>query len=91
MRAKTINEWGLDQWDAMYKLIMSESGFNNNAQNSRSTAYGLFQFLDSTWSHYGCVKTNDVDIQIDCGVKYIKARYGSPSQAMQYHLAMGFY
>src|SRR5213078_4679023 len=40
--------WG-DQWDSLRQLVMHESGFNNEAQNPTSTAYGMFQFLDSTW------------------------------------------
>lgn len=37
---------------AMQRLIQSESGFNWTAQNPSSTAYGMFQFLDSTWDDW---------------------------------------
>lgn len=70
------------QWDALYKLVSNESGFRPTAQNKSSTAYGMFQFLDSTWGSYDCHKTSDPAIQSQCGLKYIKARYGSASDAL---------
>jgi hypothetical protein len=66
---------------ALYELILHESGFNNRAQNPTSTAYGLFQFLDTTWAGYGCKKTSDAYIQSVCGLRYIKARYRTPERA----------
>lgn len=41
---------------SLEKLLQGESGFRWNAQNPSSTAYGLFQFLDTTWSGYGVTK-----------------------------------
>jgi len=32
-------------------LIVNESGWNPKSQNPKSTAYGLGQFLDSTWNN----------------------------------------
>src|SRR5690606_3074634 len=37
-------------WDP---IIRCESGGNPRAQNPRSSASGLFQFIDSTWRRYG--------------------------------------
>ena len=71
--------WGTgEQWEALGWIIQKESSWNNNAQNPTSTAYGLFQFLDMTRKNYNCPKTSDITIQVHCGVKYIKARYGDP-------------
>jgi hypothetical protein len=43
--------WGSGaEWDSLYRVVMRESGFRNTAQNPTSTAYGMGQFLDSTWS-----------------------------------------
>lgn len=67
---------------AWYKLGMNESGWNNNAQNSHSTAYGIGQFLNSTWGGYGIAKTSDPAQQVEAMARYIKARYGSPSKAL---------
>lgn len=70
---------------------MSESGFNINAQNPKSTAFGIFQFLDTTWASYGCQKTSDPDEQIRCGVAYISARYQNPINAYNFKLKHGWY
>lgn len=80
--AQSFAGWGSGyQWDALYKLIMGESGFRSNAQNPTSTAYGLFQFLDSTWGTVGAHKTSDPTQQTIAGLKYIQRSYGSPAQA----------
>jgi hypothetical protein len=74
--------WGSgDQWNALYKLIQGESGFRPNAQNPTSSAYGLFQFLDSTWGTVGGHKTSDPTLQTIYGLKYIQQAYGSPLNA----------
>lgn len=69
------------QWDSLRALIMGESGFNNNAQNPTSSAYGIFQFLDSTWGSVGASKTSDPWAQTIAGLKYIAGSYGSPANA----------
>ena len=38
---------------AMANIIAAESGWNPHAQNPNSSAGGLAQFIDSTWSQYG--------------------------------------
>jgi hypothetical protein len=68
-------------WGALYQLVQHESGFNPNAQNPTSTAYGLFQFLDSTWASVGIGKTSDPRMQTEAGLRYIAQRYGTPSGA----------
>ena len=35
--------------NAILKIMKCESGYNPQAKNPKSTAYGLCQFLDSTW------------------------------------------
>lgn len=76
---------------AWYALGMKESGWNNNAQNPTSTAYGIGQFLNSTWGSYGYSKTADPSTQVKAMAAYIKARYGSPSKALAFHLAHNWY
>ena len=80
-----------EQWDCLYKLVLIESGWNPNAQNKTSTAYGLFQFLDSTWAGTGYEKTNNPYIQLDSGLVYITARYGSPCTALSFQLSHNWY
>lgn len=79
------------QWPALDWLVMKESGYNNTAQNPRSTAYGMFQFLNGTWKGYGIEKTSDPESQAIAGMRYIQARYGTPEKAKQFHLANGWY
>jgi hypothetical protein len=76
--------WTGAQWNALYTLIMHESGFRNTAQNPTSTAYGMFQFLDSTWAGYGYGKTSDPRIQTLAGFNYIASKYGSPIGAWNF-------
>ena len=80
--AEAFRGWGHGgQWDALYQLWQHESGWNNTADNPSSTAFGIPQFLDSTWRGYGVAKTSDPGRQIQAGLKYIAGRYGDPSDA----------
>jgi len=84
--------WGTgEQWEALSWIIFKESSWNPNAQNPKSTAFGLFQFLNQTWTGYGCVKNNDVENQTRCGIKYIQKRYGDAVSAQKFHLSRGWY
>lgn len=77
--------WGTgEQWEALAWIIQKESGWRVDAQNPTSTAFGLFQHLDQTRKNYGCPKTNDIRIQTECGIKYIKARYKTATGARQF-------
>jgi len=77
-------------WNALNTLIGKESSWNPNAQNKGSTAYGLFQFLNSTWGPYGS-KTSDPAGQARAGLKYIQDRYGDPSKALAFHKKNNWY
>jgi hypothetical protein len=84
--------WGSGaEWNALYNVIMRESGFRNTAQNPTSTAYGMFQFLDSTWAGYGTAKTSDPLFQSVAGLSYIKQRYGDPLGAYRHEQQFGWY
>lgn len=73
--------WGSGaEWSALNQLEMHEAGYNPNAQNPVSSAYGLGQFLDSTWAGYG-PKTSDPKLQALYMLRYIKGRYGDPINA----------
>jgi cell wall-associated NlpC family hydrolase len=85
---KILNSWAAKygwgsgaQWTALNTLEMHEAGYNNMAQNPTSTAFGMGQFLDSTWSSVGGHKTSDPNMQSEYMMKYIKERYGSPEKA----------
>lgn len=79
------------EWTALNNIIMAESGWKNDAQNPNSTAYGIFQFLDTTWASVGYSKTSNATTQIAAGLKYIKQRYGDPIKAWSFHMANGWY
>lgn len=88
------NEYGWgegEQWEALSWIIQKESGWRVNAQNPKSTAFGLFQHLDGTRKSYNCPKTSDIRVQTECGIRYINARYGVPTNAVDFHKKKGWY
>lgn len=92
-----LRERGLPESEinALTELWNRESGdpnagggvatWNPNAQNPRSTAYGIAQFLDGTWAGVGGEKTSDPYKQIDYGIEYIIGRFNTPSEALAFH------
>lgn len=83
--------WIGSQWTALDSLWTRESGWDPTATNPSSGAYGIAQFLDSTWATVGGTKTSDPTLQIQYGLRYIKQRYGSPAAAWQHELNAGWY
>jgi len=79
------------EFGCLENLWGKESGWNPNAQNPSSTAYGIPQFLDSTWAGTGIAKTSDGYRQIDAGLIYIENRYGSPCGAWSHSQSTGWY
>jgi hypothetical protein len=73
-----VRGWTGSQWTALYNLWQRESGWRSNAQNPTSTAYGIAQFLNSTWASTGYRKSADPRIQILAGLRYIAQRYTNP-------------
>lgn len=86
--SKAIKDLGYPQsWiTPTLELVARESSFNPNAKNPKSTAKGLFQFLDGTRKNYGGDKVNwdDPYQQALQGLKYIKDRYGDPIDALEH-------
>lgn len=70
--------------EAIHTLIMYESGNapSRHKRNRRSTAYGLGQFLDSTWKGTGVKKTDNGIKQIAAMIIYCNKRYGSAAKAL---------
>lgn len=83
--------FGPDQWPALKNIIDHESGFRPTAKNPKSTAYGMFQFLDSTWGTVGGSRTSDPTFQSQYGLQYIKQKYGTPSAAWSFWQAHNSY
>lgn len=77
--------------EAAYTLIARESHCNPKAQNPYSTAYGIGQFLDSTWKLVGCEKTSNPVKQLKCMNKYVEVIYGSWQNALSHSTQKGWY
>jgi hypothetical protein len=77
--------WGPSEMAALIPLWMRESGWNPNARNPSSGAYGIPQALG-----HGDIGSDPYG-QIRWGLTYIKGRYGSPSAAWAHELATGWY
>ena len=60
-----------------------ESRWNPQADNPKSTAFGIPQLLK--------LKATDPYVQIDLGLKYIKARHLTPCKALAFHNKAGHY
>jgi hypothetical protein len=77
------------QWDNAKRefacldlLWHKESGWRAHAANPHSTAFGIPQFLNSTWVNYGYpVRPKDPQVQIKAGLRYIYKRYDTPCGA----------
>ncbi len=77
--------------DAMVSIAWHESRWNPSAQNKRSSAYGLFQFLNRTWESTGIRKTSDPLMQTRAALKYMMRRYKTPSRAGSFRDRRGWY
>jgi hypothetical protein len=82
--------WTGAQWNDAVAVEMREAGFSNTAQNPTSSAYGMGQFLDTTWAGYG-PKTSDPYLQSLYMGEYIKGRYVNPAGALAHEQAFGWY
>ncbi|MFJ3230070.1 transglycosylase SLT domain-containing protein [Streptomyces sp. NPDC086787] len=80
------------QYNAFSKIVEHESGWNANATNASSGAYGLVQALPGTKmaSAGSDWKTNPAT-QIKWGLDYMKSRYGSPVGAWNFWQSHGWY
>ena len=74
-----------------FNIIDKESKWNPLAQNPKSTAFGIGQFLNSTWSLVDSKKTNDPYDQIDAMIKYVNLIYDDGCKALDFRLYKGWY
>jgi hypothetical protein len=74
-------------WDSLVKLWNQESGWNANAVNKSSGAYGIPQALGKGHPF----NLGDASAQIAWGLNYIKGRYGSPDAAWAHEVAHNWY
>jgi hypothetical protein len=73
------------QFVCLDQLLSKESGWRVNALNRSSGAFGLFQFMPSTWGNYNFpYKPKDAYTQMRAGLRYVHKRYGSPCGAWNF-------
>lgn len=88
----SYKDWGDGDYDALVWLWNKESGWQWNATNPSSGAYGIPQALPaSKLASAGDDWKDDAATQIKWGLNYIAGRYGSPSAAKTFWLAHNWY
>lgn len=80
--------WGPQQFRALDQIISAESGWNPNAVNPSSGAYGIPQILPS--AHPDSLGLNPQE-QIQWLLKYVAGRYGTPQDALAFRQQHGWY
>lgn len=69
-------DWKISEWKCLRSIWQKESHFNPKAENKSSGAYGIAQFMPSTWGNYKVAQTAEAQLQIKYGLRYILKRYG---------------
>jgi hypothetical protein len=84
--------WTGLQWNDLYALWMRESGWNYQARNASSGAYGIPQSLPADkMASAGSDWQSNPATQIKWGLGYIHDRYGSPAGAWAHEGSAGWY
>ena len=84
--------WGSDQFRCLDLLWTRESSWRADAYNASSGAYGIPQSLPgSKMASAGADWRTNAATQIDWGLGYIDARYGSPCAAWAHSEAVNWY
>lgn len=84
--------WGDDQFACLVSLWNKESGWNYQAYNRSSGAYGIPQALPgSKMSTAGADWQTNPATQIAWGLGYISGRYGTPCGAWGHSQSVGWY
>ncbi|MEV6175292.1 transglycosylase SLT domain-containing protein [Streptomyces sp. NPDC051954] len=80
------------QYNAFSKIVEHESGWDVDATNASSGAYGLVQALPgSKMASAGSDWKTNAKTQIEWGLDYMNDRYGSPVGAWNFWQANGWY
>ena len=80
------------QFACLNELWTQESHWNPRALNKSSGAFGIAQFLPTTWGNYKFeYKPTNPLKQIDYGLHYISVRYGSACKAWAHEQKHGWY
>lgn len=77
--------WTENDYYSIVQIVNRESSFNPYAVNKKSGACGLFQsYPCSKMAKYGKDYRTNYKVQVSWGMNYIKARYGTPSNAWNF-------
>jgi hypothetical protein len=84
--------WTGALWDDLNAVEMDEAGWNLNAQNPTSDAYGIAQFIDgpSEYAQYGG-NAGTAAGQVTAFLNYVAQRYGTPAGALAHEEAYHWY
>ncbi len=84
--------WGGDQMSCLILLWNQESGWQTDAYNTSSSAYGIPQSLPaSKMSSSGPDWQTNAHTQINWGLAYISRAYGSPCGAWSHEISHNWY
>ena len=85
-KIQVLKQWGSPgEFSCLSAMWERESHWNPKAHNPRSGAFGIAQFLPTTWGNYKLpFKPKDPKVQIKAGLRYITKRYGTPCQAWKF-------
>ena len=88
-----LGQWGSrKEFVCLDKLWTLESHWNPKALNKSSGAYGIAQFMPSTWAHYHApYRPKSALLQITFGLRYITVRYTTPCEAVKHERKQGWY
>jgi hypothetical protein len=84
--------WPSSEFDCLVALWSKESGWRVNAYNASSGAYGIPQALPgSKMATAGADWETNAATQIEWGLGYVQARYGTPCGAWAHSQDVGWY
>lgn len=84
--------WSQTDFDCLVRLWNRESGWNPNAYNASSGAFGIPQALPgSKMASAGSDYQTNYKTQINWGLGYISSRYGNPQNAWYHSQTTGWY
>ena len=84
--------WSQTDFECLVSLWNRESGWNPNAYNANSGAYGIPQALPgSKMASAGSDYQTNYQTQINWGLNYISSRYGNPQNAWNHLQRTGWY
>ena len=84
--------WAPSQMQCLKTLWTKESDWETTATNPTSGAYGVVQSLPAEkMASAGADYRTNYRTQINWGLEYVKDRYGSPCEALNFHYANNWY